>query len=129
VRVINDREGAQVPRGALDITLYRDDLQTVGPRPVVGPTDLPMSIDGKRVVIVDDVLYTGRTVRAAINVLFDFGRPQRIMLAALADRGGRELPVAADFVGAHAQLQTGRSLALSRAEGGQLSLTIEDDNA
>jgi pyrimidine operon attenuation protein/uracil phosphoribosyltransferase len=68
-------------------------------------------------------------VRAAINVLFDYGRPQRIMLAALADRGGRELPVAADFVGAHAQLAPGRSLALARDTNGQLSLTIEDDNA
>jgi len=99
VRVINDREGTQVPRGALDITLYRDDLQTVGPRPVVGPTDLPMSIDGKRVVIVDDVLYTGRTVRAALDELADFGRPARIALAVLVDRGGRELPIHADVVG------------------------------
>ena len=99
VTLINEREGAQVPRGALDITLYRDDLQTVGPRPVVGPTDLPMSIDGKRVVIVDDVLYTGRTVRAALDELADFGRPARIALAVLIDRGGRELPIHADVVG------------------------------
>ncbi len=99
VALIHEREGAQVPRGALDITLYRDDLQTVGPRPVVGPTDLPMSIDGKRVVIVDDVLYTGRTVRAALDELADFGRPARIALAVLIDRGGRELPIHADVVG------------------------------
>jgi pyrimidine operon attenuation protein/uracil phosphoribosyltransferase len=104
VRVINDREGAQVPRGALDITLYRDDLQTVGPRPVVGPTDLPMSIDGKRVVIVDDVLYTGRTVRAALDELADFGRPARIALAVLVDRGGRELPIHADVVGKRVEI-------------------------
>ncbi len=99
VRTIREHEGADVPRGALDITLYRDDLQTVGPRPVVGPTDLPWNIEGKRVVIVDDVLYTGRTVRAALDELADFGRPSRIALAVLIDRGGRELPVHADVVG------------------------------
>ena len=96
---IRDREGIEVPRGALDITLYRDDLQTVGPRPVVGPTELPWNLDGKHVVIVDDVLYTGRTVRAALDELADFGRPARISLAVLVDRGGRELPIHADIVG------------------------------
>ena len=96
---IMEREGADVSQGALDITLYRDDLQTVGPRPVVGPTHIPWAIDGKRVVIVDDVLYTGRTVRAALDELADFGRPDRIMLAVLIDRGGRELPIHADVVG------------------------------
>ena len=98
-RAIQDAEGHEVPRGALDITLYRDDLQTVGPRPVVGPTSLPANIDGRRVVIVDDVLYTGRTVRAALDELADFGRPARIGLAVLVDRGGRELPIHADVVG------------------------------
>src|SRR4051812_13155665 len=99
VSSIRDREGAEVPSGALDITLYRDDLQTVGPRPVVGPTDLPWAIDGKHVVIVDDVLYTGRTIRAALDELADFGRPRRIALAVLIDRGGRELPIQPDVVG------------------------------
>jgi pyrimidine operon attenuation protein/uracil phosphoribosyltransferase len=99
VSSIREREKADVPSGALDITLYRDDLQTVGPRPVVGPTDLPWSIDGKHVVIVDDVLYTGRTVRAALDELADFGRPKRIALAVLIDRGGRELPIQPDVVG------------------------------
>ncbi len=88
-----------VQRGALDITLYRDDLQTVGPRPVVGATHLPFEVDGTEVVIVDDVLYTGRTVRAALDELADFGRPARIGLAVLVDRGGRELPIHADVVG------------------------------
>ena len=97
--MIEEREGGSVPRGSLDITLYRDDLQTVGPRPVVGPTHLPWDLDGKRVVIVDDVLYTGRTVRAALDELADFGRPSRIALAVLVDRGGRELPIHADIVG------------------------------
>ncbi len=99
VRMIQEREGTEVPRGALDITLYRDDLQTVGPRPVVGPTDLPWNLEGRHVVIVDDVLYTGRTVRAALDELADFGRPARIALAVLIDRGGRELPIHADIVG------------------------------
>ncbi|HEY2026038.1 MAG TPA: bifunctional pyr operon transcriptional regulator/uracil phosphoribosyltransferase PyrR [Gemmatimonadaceae bacterium] len=99
VSSIRDREQADVPTGALDITLYRDDLQTVGPRPVVGPTDLPWAIDGKHVIIVDDVLYTGRTVRAALDELADFGRPKQIALAVLIDRGGRELPIQPDVVG------------------------------
>lgn len=99
VAYIKDAEGKEVHRGALDITLYRDDLQTVGPRPVVGPTTLPGSIDDKHVVIVDDVLYTGRTIRAALDELADFGRPARIALAVLIDRGGRELPIQPDIVG------------------------------
>src|SRR3954464_11572275 len=96
---IFDREQAKIPSGALDITLYRDDLQTVGPRPVVGPTEIPVDIEGKRVVIVDDVLYTGRTIRAALDELAAFGRPKRIALAVLIDRGGRELPIQPDVVG------------------------------
>ena len=99
VSTIADREGATVPQGALDITLYRDDLQTVGPRPLVGQTQIPVDIDGRAVVIVDDVLYTGRTIRAALDELADFGRPKRIALAVLIDRGGRELPIQPDIVG------------------------------
>lgn len=99
VAAIEESEGVVVPQGSLDITLYRDDLQTVGPRPVVGPTSLPWGIEGMNVVIVDDVLYTGRTVRAALDELADFGRPARIALAVLVDRGGRELPIHADIIG------------------------------
>ena len=99
VSLIRDGEGVNVPEGSLDITLYRDDLQTVGPRPVVGPTHLPWDLEGKHVIIVDDVLYTGRTIRAALDELADFGRPARIGLAVLIDRGGRELPIHADIVG------------------------------
>ncbi len=88
-----------VPLGALDITLYRDDLQAIGPAPVVGETRIPMDLTDRFVVIVDDVLYTGRTVRAAMDELRDFGRPGRIALCVLIDRGGRELPIQADIVG------------------------------
>jgi pyrimidine operon attenuation protein / uracil phosphoribosyltransferase len=105
---IDEREGGAVPRGALDITLYRDDLQTVGPRPVVGSTHLPVAIDAQTVVIVDDVLYTGRTVRAALDELADFGRPARIMLAVLIDRGGRELPIQPDVVGKKVEVNDGQ---------------------
>ncbi len=105
--VIRDREGSDVPRGALDITLYRDDLQTVGPRPVVGRTQIPVDIDDQVVVIVDDVLFTGRTIRAALDELADFGRPARIMLAVLVDRGGRELPIHADVVGKRIEVGPG----------------------
>ncbi len=97
---IESAEGMRLPTGSLDITLYRDDLMAIGPRPVVGETRLPEGgIDGRTVVIVDDVLYTGRTVRAALDELADFGRPRRILLCVLVDRGGRELPIQADIIG------------------------------
>ncbi|MGZ5202109.1 MAG: bifunctional pyr operon transcriptional regulator/uracil phosphoribosyltransferase PyrR [Telluria sp.] len=118
----------QARLGFIDVSFYRDDYAKKGLHPDVKPTHIPFSVDGATIVLVDDVLFTGRTTRAAINVLFDYGRPQRIMLAALADRGGRELPVAADFVGTRAELAPGHSLSLQKAADGQLSLTIEDDN-
>lgn len=104
---IAERHGASVPHGALDITLYRDDLQTIGPRPVIGETRLPERLDGQIVVIVDDVLFTGRTVRAALDEIADFGRPARIGLAVLIDRGGRELPIQADIVGRRVETVAG----------------------
>jgi len=93
--------GQELPVGTIDIALYRDDLDEKGAVPVVGPTDVRFPIDGKTIVLVDDVLYTGRTVRAALDELVDFGRPRRVWLLVLVDRGGRELPIAPDFVGAH----------------------------
>jgi len=98
-QLIEKDGGPSVRRGALDITLYRDDLETVGPKPVIGETRIPGDLSDSHVVIVDDVLYTGRTVRAALDELADFGRPRRISLCVLVDRGGRELPIAADVVG------------------------------
>ena len=96
---IEAMEGAQVPVGVLDITLYRDDLSTIAPQPVVRASRFPEPLDGRVVVLADDVLYTGRTIRAALDALVDYGRPRAVRLAVVADRGGRELPIQADFVG------------------------------
>ncbi|WP_306395038.1 bifunctional pyr operon transcriptional regulator/uracil phosphoribosyltransferase PyrR [Telluria beijingensis] len=115
--------------GSIDVSFYRDDYARKGLHPDVKPTHIRFPVDGATIVLVDDVLQTGRTTRAAINVLFDYGRPACIKLAALADRGGRELPVAADFVGTRASLAAHQSLCLQRDDTGQLSLTIEQDNA
>lgn len=96
---IQEFEGKSPSEGSLDITLYRDDLSTVAHQPVVNASEIPVDINGKIVVLVDDVLYTGRTVRAAMDALIDFGRPRSIQLAVVIDRGHRELPIRADFVG------------------------------
>lgn len=106
-KIIEEIKGEKPSTGILDITLYRDDLTQIAYQPVVRSTDIPFSIDNKRVVLVDDVLYTGRTVRAAIDVLIDFGRPQRIELAVLIDRGHRELPIRADYVGKNVPTSSG----------------------
>lgn len=98
-RILAEVEGRPVPVGELDVTLYRDDLALRGLRPTLQQTDIPVDITGKVVVLVDDVLYTGRTVRAALDALMDFGRPRRVQLAVLVDRGHRELPIRADYVG------------------------------
>ncbi len=96
---IRSHEGVAIPLGAIDITLYRDDLTRIGYAPVVRESEIPFSIDDRVVVLVDDVLFTGRTVRAAMDALVDYGRPRAIRLAVLVDRGHRELPIRADFVG------------------------------
>jgi pyrimidine operon attenuation protein/uracil phosphoribosyltransferase len=100
-QAIGELNGHAVPTGVLDITLYRDDLMrhAVGPQPLVRRTEIPFSIDDKRILLVDDVLYTGRTIRAALDALIDFGRPKVIRLVVLIDRGHRELPIKADYVG------------------------------
>jgi pyrimidine operon attenuation protein/uracil phosphoribosyltransferase len=96
---LEEIEGASVPVGSVDITLYRDDIRTQAAHLPVGKTEIPFSLEGKRVVLVDDVLFTGRTIRAAMDAMMDHGRPQCIQLAVLIDRGHRELPIRADFVG------------------------------
>jgi pyrimidine operon attenuation protein/uracil phosphoribosyltransferase len=110
----------EVPTGALDITLYRDDLMrhAVGAQPLVRSTDIPFSIDDKRILLVDDVLYTGRTIRAALDALIEFGRPKAIQLVVLVDRGHRELPIKADYVG--------KNLPTSPAESVQVHLAETD---
>ena len=96
---IHEHEGVALPVGALDITFYRDDLSMIAQQPLVKGTDLPFDLNGRTIVLVDDVLYTGRTIRAAMDALVDFGRPQAMRLAVLVDRGHRELPIRADHVG------------------------------
>ena len=98
-QLLDDLLDAEVPQGSLDISFYRDDVATRPEQPVVHASDVPFDLDGRTVVIVDDVLFTGRTVRAAIEALFDYGRPARVQLAVLADRGHRELPIRPDYVG------------------------------
>jgi pyrimidine operon attenuation protein/uracil phosphoribosyltransferase len=106
---INEIEGVQVPVGALDINLYRDDL-TARPQPLVRPTTLPISVEGTIIVLVDDVFYTGRTARAALNALMDLGRPKQVQLAVMVDRGHRELPIRADYVGKNVPTATNEQI-------------------
>lgn len=113
------------PVGFIDVSYYRDDYALSGLKPNTRRTSLPFDIEGATIVLVDDVLYTGRSVRAAVNELFDFGRPERIELAVLVDRGGRELPIEATYVGATITVPRDRTIVLSRDPGGTLSLGVE----
>lgn len=110
--------------GFIDVSFYRDDYAEKGLPAEVKPTQIPFDVEGATILLVDDVLYTGRTTRAAINELFDYGRPAKIMLAALVDRGGRELPIAADFVAASITLADRQQLVLQRAADGRFSFTV-----
>jgi pyrimidine operon attenuation protein/uracil phosphoribosyltransferase len=124
--------GREIPVGALDITLYRDDLmrQPVGPQPVVRRTEIPFSIDDRRILLVDDVLYTGRTVRAALDALIDFGRPRSIQLVVLVDRGHRELPIKADYVGKNLPTSARQSVQVRLSEiDGRDEVSIEEEVA
>jgi pyrimidine operon attenuation protein/uracil phosphoribosyltransferase len=109
-------EPVAVPVGSIDVALYRDDLRSRGTTPRVRPSRMPGSIDGATVVLVDDVLYTGRTIRAALDALFDFGRPARVRLAVMVDRGHRELPIRPDFVGRNVPTSLGQEVAVRLAE-------------
>jgi pyrimidine operon attenuation protein/uracil phosphoribosyltransferase len=114
-----------MPHGDLDISFYRDDFDRIGLHAELKPTRLPFEVEGRDILLVDDVLYTGRSVRAAMNALFDYGRPARIRLAVLVDRiGDRELPIMAEFVGATAKVPRHQHIHLIRGDAGQLSLKL-----
>jgi pyrimidine operon attenuation protein/uracil phosphoribosyltransferase len=120
--------GIMLPLGTLDVSFYRDDFDQIGLHPQVKPSDIPFEVEGSHIILVDDVLYTGRTIRAAINELFDYGRPASIRLATLIDRGGREIPITAQFVGATLVLPEDKMLALEKGNDGRLSLSLYSKN-
>jgi pyrimidine operon attenuation protein / uracil phosphoribosyltransferase len=115
--------------GFIDVSFYRDDFAQIGLHAEVKPTYIPFDVNNATIILVDDVLYTGRTTRAAINVLFDYGRPAKIQLATLVDRGGRQLPIAADFVAHREEFAANSSVNLQRAEDGTLSISIDTATA
>ena len=117
--------GLTLPVGTLDISFYRDDFHSKGLKRKVAPSTIPFEVDGCDLILVDDVLFTGRTIRAAMNELFDYGRPARIRLAALVDRGGRELPIAAQFTGAALEVPPEHSIDLEQTTGGKLRLVMQ----
>ena len=127
-RKISGIEGKEIPFGILDITLYRDDLSTSHRKPRLGKTDIPFSLDGRKVILVDDVLFTGRTIRAAMDALIDFGRPKLIQLAVLIDRGHRELPIRADFVGKNLPSSLWQAVSVNLTEkDGKDEVVIEEN--
>lgn len=117
--------GADIPLGTLDIAFYRDDFSRIGLHPVVKPSHIPFEVEEADIILVDDVLFTGRTVRAALNNLFDYGRPAQITLAVLIDRGGREVPICANFVGVTLELEASRNVQLIRQDTGILNLCLK----
>ncbi|MBI4612592.1 MAG: bifunctional pyr operon transcriptional regulator/uracil phosphoribosyltransferase PyrR [Planctomycetes bacterium] len=118
-QMLSRRAGVAVPLGILDITLYRDDVFSGLPRPEVGPTTIPVGLPGRHVVLVDDVLYTGRTIRAALDELMDYGRPKCVRLAVLVDRGNRELPIQADHAGLRVETGRGQHVRVHLKEEGE----------
>lgn len=116
----------KLPLGVLDISFYRDDFDRIGLHPQIKPTHIPFEVEGRHIILVDDVLYTGRTIRGAMNELFDYGRPAKITLAVLVDRGERQMPVEAQVVGARLALPAGHSLELARDAAGKFSLNLVD---
>lgn len=118
--------GGDIPLGTLDISFYRDDFSRIGLHSQVKPSSINFEVDGCHIILVDDVLYTGRTIRGAMNELFDYGRPARITLAVLVDRGGREIPVEAQIVGARLELDPGENLELARDETGKFHFILHE---
>lgn len=121
--------GPGIPLGMLDISFYRDDFSRIGLHPEVKPSAIPFEVEGRDIILVDDVLYTGRTVRAAMNELFDYGRPASILLTVLVDRGGRELPIAAQITGVFLALPPSQHLVLRQDGAGRLNLSLHQDNS
>ncbi len=120
-----ERLGTNIPRGVLDIAFYRDDFSRIGLHPETKPSHLPFDIEDRRILLLDDVLYTGRTIRAAMNLLFDYGRPATIRLAVLVDRGGRELPIQADYVGLKLDLPADEHISLEKSEAEGLHFVMK----
>ncbi|MFA5081309.1 MAG: bifunctional pyr operon transcriptional regulator/uracil phosphoribosyltransferase PyrR [Hydrogenophilaceae bacterium] len=125
MEALAERLGGDIPRGVLDIAFYRDDFSRIGLHPEAKPSSIPFEVEGRDILLVDDVLYTGRTIRAAMNLVFDYGRPASLGLAVLVDRGGRELPVCAQYVGA--TLDLGRHVSLVRDDAGELKLELKGE--
>jgi pyrimidine operon attenuation protein/uracil phosphoribosyltransferase len=117
-----------VPLGTLDISFYRDDFEQRGLHPQIKPSNIPFDVDDCHIILIDDVLYTGRTIRGAMNELFDYGRPAKITLAVLIDRGGREMPVEAQIVGTHFELEAHQSLELLRDDSGKFTLKLHEND-
>jgi pyrimidine operon attenuation protein/uracil phosphoribosyltransferase len=120
-----ERLGRDLPRAVLDIAFYRDDFSRIGLHPETKPSHIPFEVEDRRILLIDDVLYTGRTIRAAMNLLFDYGRPAAIRLAVLVDRGGRELPVCADFTGLTLDLAPDEHLSLEKSEAEGLHFVMK----
>ena len=125
-RIIEKREKIRLPSGSLDITLYRDDWSRVTQNPIVKKTDISFEIEGKTMILVDDVIYTGRTIRAALDAVMDFGRPSSIQLAVLVDRGGRELPIQPDYTGMEIQVESDQQIQVLLQENGGVDKVVLD---
>lgn len=123
---LQQKLGGDIPLGTLDISFYRDDFSRIGLHPQIKPSNIPFDVENQHIILVDDVLYTGRTVRAALNELFDYGRPARVTLAVLVDRGERELPIEPQAVGAKVTLKKGQNLELLRDAAGKFSLKLHE---
>jgi len=124
--IIEKREKIGLPSGSLDITLYRDDWSRVSQNPIVKKTDIPFEVEGKTLVLVDDVVFTGRTIRAALDAIMDFGRPSSIQLAVLIDRGGRELPIQPDYTGMEVQVESDQQIQVLLQENDGIDKVILD---
>ncbi|MFM9912209.1 MAG: bifunctional pyr operon transcriptional regulator/uracil phosphoribosyltransferase PyrR [Methylophilaceae bacterium] len=121
---LQQKLGGNIPLGTLDISFYRDDFSRIGLHPQIKPSNIPFDVENQHIILVDDVLYTGRTVRAALNELFDYGRPSKVTLAVLVDRGERELPIEPQAVGVKVTLEQGQNLELVRDDAGKFSLKL-----